>query len=210
MPSGRSAHSILFVLITVFVDTVGFGIIIPVLPELITQLSGEGLAAAARYGGWLMFVFAAMQFIFAPILGSLSDHYGRRPVLLLSLLALGVDYLIMGLAPHLWWLFVGRLLAGVFGATFSTANAYAADVTALDRRAQAFGWIGATWGVGFTLGPMIGGLLGAYGPRVPFYAAACLAVANALYGVFVLPESLPPAKRRPFAFARANPVGAVA
>lgn len=204
---GPSAHALAFILVTVFVDTVGLGIVIPVLPELITGLTGEGLGAAARYGGWLMFVFAAMQFVCAPLIGNLSDRFGRRPVLLASLLALGVDYLLMGLAPTLVWLFVGRFLAGGFSATHATANAYVADVTEPEKRAEAFGQIGAIWGVGFTLGPMIGGLLGAYGPRVPFFAAAVLVVANALYGGFVLPESLAPDKRRAFSIRRANPIG---
>lgn len=204
-----SAHSLAFILITVFVDTIGFGIIAPVVPELITELTGEGLSAAAIYGGWLMFVFAGMQFWFAPVMGNLSDRFGRRPVLLVSLIALGLDYLLMGLAPTLAWLFVGRVLAGAFAATHATANAYVADVSPPEKRAQAFGMIGAVWGVGFTVGPMIGGVLGEYGARVPFFAAAILAFANALYGLIVLPETLARDKRRPFSLARANPIGAL-
>jgi DHA1 family tetracycline resistance protein-like MFS transporter len=208
--SATGPHSLAFVLITVFIDTVGLGIIVPVLPDLILELTGEGLGAAARYGGWLMFVFASMQFVCAPVLGNLSDAVGRRPVLLLSLGALGADYLLMAWAPTLAWLFVGRVLSGGFAATHATANAYVADVTPAEGRARAFGLVGAVWGVGFTLGPMIGGLLGDLGSRAPFVAAAALALANAAYGLLVLPESLPPSRRRRFALARANPVGAFA
>jgi DHA1 family tetracycline resistance protein-like MFS transporter len=207
---GRAGgHALVFILITVFVDTIGFGIIIPVVPALILELTGEELSGAARYGGSLMFVFAFMQFIFAPVMGGLSDRFGRRPVLLLSLLALAGNYLLMGLAPTISWLFAGRLLAGIFAATHSTANAFVADVSPAEDRARNFGRIGAVWSVGFAVGPMIGGLLGDIGPRVPFFAAAALAVANVLYGAFVLPETLPAEKRRPFSFGRANPFGAL-
>ncbi len=206
----ESRHALLFILITIFIDTVGFGIIIPVLPKLIAELSGTRISEAAAYGGWLMFVFALMQFLFAPVIGNLSDRFGRRPVLLLSLTALGVDYLIMGYAPSLAWLFAGRMIAGVAAATFATANAYIADITDEQSRAARFGLIGAAWGVGFVLGPAIGGLLGEIDIRLPFFAAAGLAGLNVLYGLLVLPETLAEANRRAFVFWRANPLGALA
>ncbi len=198
-----------FLLVTVLIDTIGFGIVAPVTPELIVELTGETLSEAAIYGGWLMFLYALMQLFFAPILGNLSDRFGRRPVLLVSLFALGVDYLLMALAPTLAWLFVGRVIAGVAGATFATANAYIADVSDAEQRAQNFGLLGAAWGFGFILGPVVGGVLGEYGSRVPFFAASALAVANVLYGFFVLPETLAPESRRAFSFRRANPIGAL-
>ncbi|MGH8262226.1 MAG: TCR/Tet family MFS transporter [Steroidobacterales bacterium] len=203
MPRG-----LVFVLALVFVDTVGFGIVYPPLPALIMQLTGEGLSAAARYGGWLMFVFALLQFFAAPVLGNLSDRFGRRPILLLSLAGFGLDYLVMGLAPNLTWLFIGRALAGVFGATFATASAYVSDITPPEERARRFGVIGAAWGVGFIVGPALGGVLGELGPRVPFFCAAGLAFANAIYGYFVFQESLAPENRRPFTLRRAHPLGA--
>lgn len=208
-PGRGNGQATVFILGTIALDTIGFGIIVPVMPELIMELTGEGFSGAARYGGWLLFLYALMQFFFAPVLGNLSDRFGRRPVLLGSLAAFGVDYVLMGLAPTIGWLFVGRILAGVFGATHATANAYVADVSPPEERARRFGWIGATWGIGFMIGPVIGGLLGEFGPRVPFFVAAALALLNVAYGFFVLPESLPPEQRRPFVFARANPVGAL-
>ncbi|HZF16265.1 MAG TPA: TCR/Tet family MFS transporter [Steroidobacteraceae bacterium] len=198
-----------FVLAAVFIDTVGFGIVYPPMPKLIMELTGEGLSAAAGYAGGLMFVFALMQFFAAPVLGNLSDRFGRRPVLLLSLAGFGIDYAVMGFAPDLTWLFVGRAIAGVCGATYATANAYITDVTPPDDRAKRFGLVGAAWGVGFIVGPALGGVLGEIGPRVPFFAAASLALANVLYGYFVLPESLKESDRRPFSLARANPVGSI-
>lgn len=206
-PDSRRATA--FVLVTILLDTIGFGIIAPVLPELIMELTGEGFGDAARYGGWLLFLYALMQLFFAPVLGNLSDRFGRRPVLLGSLAAFGLDYVLMGLAPSIAWLFVGRGLAGILGATHATANAYVADISPPDERARRFGWIGATWGIGFMLGPVIGGLLGDLGPRVPFFVAAGLALMNVMYGLVVLPESLPRERRRPFVFARANPIGAL-
>ncbi len=203
-------HALLFILITIFVDTVAFGIIIPVLPKLIAELGHASISEAASYGGLLMFVFALMQFLFAPVIGNLSDRFGRRPVLLVSLAALGIDYVIMGLAPSLVWLFLGRMVAGVAAATFATANAYVADITPDDERAARFGLIGAAWGVGFVLGPAIGGLLGEMDMRLPFFAAAGLALANVVYGFVVLPETLGRDKRRPFVLKRANPLGAIA
>ncbi len=203
-------HALLFILITIFVDTVAFGIIIPVLPKLIADLGHTSISEAASYGGLLMFVFALMQFLFAPVIGNLSDRFGRRPVLLVSLAALGIDYVIMGLAPSLLWLFLGRMIAGVAAATFATANAYIADITPEEERAARFGLIGAAWGVGFVLGPAIGGLLGEIDMRLPFFAAAGLALANVVYGFVVLPETLPRDRRRPFVLKRANPLGAIA
>jgi DHA1 family tetracycline resistance protein-like MFS transporter len=198
-----------FVLALVFIDSVGFGIVYPPMPKLIMELTGEGLSAAAGYAGALMFVFAVMQVFAAPVLGNLSDRFGRRPVLLLSLAGYGIDYALMGFAPNLAWLFVGRAVAGVCGATYATANAYIADVTPPDDRAKRFGLVGAAWGVGFIVGPALGGILGEIGPRVPFFAAAALALANVLYGFFALPESLKVAARRPFSLARANPLGSI-
>jgi DHA1 family tetracycline resistance protein-like MFS transporter len=202
-------HALLFILITIFADTVAFGIIIPVLPKLIAELGDTSISEAATYGGLLMFVFALMQFLFAPVIGNLSDRFGRRPVLLVSLAALGIDYVIMGLAPTLVWLFLGRMVAGLAAATFATANAYIADITTEAERAARFGLVGAAWGLGFVLGPAIGGLLGELDLRLPFFAAAGLALANVIYGFIVLPETLARDKRRPFAMQRANPLGAI-
>jgi DHA1 family tetracycline resistance protein-like MFS transporter len=207
--SVRKAGSgaLLFIFILVLVDSIGFGIILPVLPRLIMQLTGVGIDRAARYGGWLSFVYALMQFFCAPVLGNLSDRFGRRPVLLFALLALGTDYLIMGFAPAIGWLFFGRAIAGMAGASFTPAYAYVADITEPGRRAQNFGLLSAAFGIGFILGPAIGGLLGSFGPRAPFFAAGVLALGNFAFGCFALPESLPPGKRRPFHWARANPLG---
>ena len=203
-------HALTFVFITVVVDMIGIGLILPVLPALIRELAHVDVAQAAVIGGWLLVAYSAMQFLCGPIVGNLSDAYGRRPVLLLALGGLGIDYVLCAFAPSIAWLFLGRLLAGTFGASHVTAYAYITDVTPADQRAKAFGMIGAAFGIGFVIGPAIGGLLGAYGPRVPFMAAAVLALANVAYGWFVLPESLPPEKRRPFRFKRANPVGSLA
>ena len=205
-PGGRRAAA--FVVVTVLIDAMGIGIIMPVMPDLIRELTDLPLGAAALWGGYLSFVYALMQFAFGPTLGNLSDRFGRRPVLLLSLFALAVDYLIMGFAPTLWLLFAGRALAGVAGATYSTANAYMADVSPPDRRAQNFGLIGAGFGVGFVAGPLIGGLAGELGTRAPFFVAAALAMINFAYGALVLPETLAPENRRRFDWRRANPLGA--
>ena len=207
--TGKRRAALAFILVTVLLDSIGLGIIIPVTPELIMELTGEGLSRATVYGGWLLFAFAVMQFIFSPILGNLSDRFGRRPVLLASLLAYALDYFLMGLAPTLAWLFVGRMIAGVAGATYGTASAYIADVTPAENRAAKFGLIGAAFGVGFIIGPVVGGLLGEFGPRVPFFAAGVVALINAAYGLFVLPESLAPEDRRPFTLSRSNPFGAL-
>lgn len=199
-----------FIFITMLIDVIGFGIIIPVLPNLIKELHGGDFSDAAMIGGWLLFAFSLMQFIFSPILGNLSDKVGRRPVLLFSLFGFGVDYLIMAFAPNLWWLVVGRLFAGITGASFSTASAYIADVSPPEKRAQNFGLVGAAFGMGFILGPALGGLLADFGTRVPFFGAAALSLLNWLYGFFILPESLDKEKRRPFEWKRANPIGSLA
>ncbi|MDE2136024.1 MAG: TCR/Tet family MFS transporter [Gammaproteobacteria bacterium] len=204
-PAGRAAF--VFVFIAVLVDSIGFGIILPVLPRLIMQLTGVTIDRAAGYGGALAFVYALLQFFCAPVLGNLSDRYGRRPVLLFALFALGVDYLVMGFAPAIGWLFAGRAIAGIAGASFTPAYAYVADITPPERRAQNFGLMGAAFGIGFILGPAIGGLLGSFGPRAPFFTAGIIALANGTLGVVALPESLPQSARRPFEWHRAHPGG---
>jgi len=198
-----------FIVVVVLIDAISFGIILPVMPSLIMSLSDVGLFEAARIGGYLMFAYAVMQFFAAPILGNLGDRFGRRPILLFSLTALGLDYLLMGFAPSLVWLFLARMVAGVASSTFSIAYAYVTDITPEEKRAQRFGMVGAAFGGGFVLGPVIGGLLAEFGERVPFFVAAMLALLNVCYGYFVLGESLAEENRRPFQFVRANPVGAV-
>ncbi len=196
-----------FIFITMLIDITGWGIIIPVIPKLIEELIHADISEASKYGGWLSFAYAFVQFVFSPIVGNLSDKYGRRPIILISLFGFAVDYVFLALAPSIWWLFVGRIIAGITGASITTASAYIADISTDEDRAKNFGLIGAAFGVGFIIGPVIGGLLGAYGPRVPFYAAAVLCFINFIYGYFILPESLPQEKRRPFDWKRANPVG---
>lgn len=205
----RRSPAVFFIFITLLIDVTGFGIIIPVMPKLVLSLLGEGatLSQAATYGGWLISSYAITQFFCAPIVGGLSDRYGRRPVLLGSLFGFGVDYLFLVFAPTIGWLFVGRIVAGAMGASFTTAGAYIADVSTPENRAQNFGVVGAAFGLGFIIGPSIGGLLGDYGDRVPFMVAGCLTLVNWLYGYFILPESLKPENRRPFEWKRANPVG---
>ncbi|NGP17887.1 TCR/Tet family MFS transporter [Devosia aurantiaca] len=205
----RSRLTLTCILITILIDMIGVGIIVPVLPELLEDLTGGSVAQAAVIGGYLVFAYAFMQFVFSPVLGNLSDRYGRRPVLLISLLGLTFDYLMMSIAPFVWYLFIGRIIAGIAGAALATATAYMADITPPHKRTHRFGLIGAAFGLGFIIGPVIGGELGEFGPRVPFYAAAGLAFANFLFGWFVLPESLPKASRRKFDIRRANPLGAV-
>ncbi len=207
--AGKRKAALGFIFVTLLIDVIGFGIIIPVIPKLISQLIGGTLSDASRYGGWLMFAFSVMQFLFSPVLGNLSDQYGRRPVLLISLFGFALDYLFVAFAPTLAWLFVGRLVAGITGASFTAATAYIADISPPEKRAQNFGMIGAAFGLGFIIGPVIGGILGQYGPRVPFLAAAGLTLLNWLYGYFILPESLSPENRRPFSWKRANPVGSL-
>jgi DHA1 family tetracycline resistance protein-like MFS transporter len=209
-PARSTKHALAFIAVTLLLDTIGFGLIMPVYPRLLVELTGESLSRAAVYGGWLGFVFAVMQFVFAPILGNLSDRYGRRRVLLFAIGALGIDYIIMGFAPTLAWLFVGRAIAGAAGASFTPAYAYVADISPPEKRAQNFGVVGAAFGIGFIIGPAIGGLLGTLGSRAPFFAAATLSLINFFYGFFVLPESLPPERRRAFQWRRANPLGTLA
>jgi DHA1 family tetracycline resistance protein-like MFS transporter len=207
--TSKLQHALTFVLITILIDSIGLGIIIPVMPQLITQLSGGELSAGAKEGGWLAASYAITQFFFAPLMGSLSDRYGRRPILLGSLLGLGIDYVFLAFAPTLGWLVVGRVIAGITGASFSTAQAYIADITTPEKRSQRFGMIGAAFGVGFILGPLIGGVASQYGLRVPFLVAAGLSLLNFLYGFFVIPESLAKENRRSFSWARANPFGSL-
>ena len=206
--AGR-APALAFILITVTLDTLALGLIIPVLPRLVVDFLGGDTAHGAEILGLFGTVWAVMQFVSGPVLGSLSDRVGRRPVILLSNLGLGLDYLLMALAPNLAWLFVGRVISGITAASITTAFAYIADVTVPEKRAQAFGMVGAAFGIGFIVGPAIGGLLGNFDPRLPFWLAAGFSLANAAYGCFVLPESLPPARRAPFSWRRANPVGAL-
>jgi DHA1 family tetracycline resistance protein-like MFS transporter len=207
MNAQHGRNPMIFVLLTVLIDTMGFGIITPVLPKLIMEIGGVDVAGAAGLAGGLLVVFAALQFLFAPLMGNLSDRFGRRPVLLISLFAFGINYLLMGFAPTIAWLFVGRALTGVAGAVYAPANAFVADVTSPDKRAHSFSLVGASFGLGFILGPALGGLLGEAGPRAPFFVASGLALLNFIYGVFVLPESLPRERRRQFSIARANPLG---
>jgi DHA1 family tetracycline resistance protein-like MFS transporter len=203
----RKSAALGFIFITLLVDCIGLGIIIPVMPDLIKELTGGSLSQAATWGGWLTFAYATMQFFFAPILGGLSDKLGRRPVLLFSLLGLGADYVFMAFAPTLAWLFVGRIVSGIFGASFTTASAYIADISEPEKRAQNFGMIGAAFGLGFIIGPVIGGLFSHWGLRAPFIAAAIFSLLNAIYGYFILPESLKKENRRAFDWKRANPLG---
>lgn len=198
-----------FIFITLLIDVIGFGLVIPVFPEMIGKMLKIEVNEASKYGGYLAFAYAVMQFICAPILGNLSDRYGRRTVLLFSLVGFGIDYLFMGLAPGYYWLYAGRIIAGITGASFTTAAAYIADVSTPENRAKNFGMIGAAFGLGFIIGPMLGGVLGQLGTRVPFFVAAGLALLNGLYGYFILPESLPEEKRRNFEWKRANPIGSL-
>jgi len=199
--------AIFFIFITLLIDVIGFGIIIPVLPSLISELTGGGMSEASMYGGWMLFSFALMQFLFSPVLGNLSDRYGRRPILLFSLFGFGLDYILLAYAPSIAWLFVGRIIAGITGASFTTAAAYIADISTPETRGQNFGMIGAAFGLGFIIGPVLGGVLGEFGSRVPFIAAAGLTLVNWIYGYFVLPESLDAEHRRAFDWKRANPLG---
>ena len=199
-----------FIFITLLIDVTGLGLIIPVVPKLIEDLlHTTNISKVALIGGLLTFSYAIMQFLFAPVLGNLSDKYGRRPVLLFSLLGFGLDYLLLAFAPSIGWLFVGRIIAGITGASMTTASAYIADISTPETRAQNFGMIGAAFGLGFIVGPMIGGLLGEMGPRIPFLVAAGLALLNAAYGYFVLPESLDASNRRAFEWKRANPISSL-
>lgn len=206
--TGKKA-AIGFIFITLLIDITGWGIILPVVPKLIGELINNDLSEAARYGGWLGFAYAITQFIFAPIVGNLSDKYGRRPIILISLFGFAIDYVLLALAPSIGWLFFGRIIAGLTGASISTASAYIADISTDKDRTKNFGLIGAAFGLGFIIGPVIGGLLGHYGARVPFYFAAILCMVNFLYGLLILPESLEKDKRRSFSWKRANPIGTI-
>ena len=210
-PSGvrRVNRALTFIFITVLIDAIGFGVVIPVFPQLIMRLSGQSLAHAAEVSGWIAFLYASVQFVMGPVIGGLSDRFGRRPVLLASLAAFAADYVVMAFAPTLWWLVAARVVAGITGATFPTAYAYIADVTPPEKRGANFGVIGMAFGFGFIIGPALGGFVARFGNEVPFLVSAGLAVANLIYGLIVLPESLPPEKRRPFEWRRANPVGAL-
>ena len=207
MKSRKAA--VVFIFITVTLDMLALGLIMPVLPKLVLNFLGGDTPNAAKMFGIFGTVWALMQFLFSPVLGVLSDRFGRRPVILLSNLGLGLDYIVMALAPTLSWLFVGRVISGITAASIATGTAYVADVVEPEKRAGAFGMIGAAFGVGFVLGPALGGLLGNSDPRLPFWVAGGLSLANALYGYFVLPESLPPEKRKAFTWRRANPVGSL-
>ena len=208
MASIKKSAAIGFIFITMLIDITGWGIIIPVIPKLIKELIHGDISQAAKYGGWLTFAYAITQFMCAPLIGNLSDKFGRRPVILISLFAFSMDYLLLAFAPTITWLFIGRIIAGLTGASITTASAYIADVSTPENRAKNFGMIGAAFGLGFIIGPVIGGSLGHYGSRVPFYAAAILCGLNFLYGYFILPESLAPENRRNFNIKRANPIGA--
>lgn len=199
---------VLFILVTVMLDAMGIGLIVPVMPDLIREIQGGTLAGAALWGGVLSTVFAVMQFLFSPLLGNLSDRFGRRPVLLISLAVMTLDYLVMAVAGSIWLLLAGRLVGGITAATHGTASAYMADISAARDKAANFGLIGAGFGIGFVLGPLIGGTLGEFGTRAPFYAAAALAALNTAFGYFILRETVTDQIRRPFLWSRANPLGA--
>jgi DHA1 family tetracycline resistance protein-like MFS transporter len=205
----KAQAALWFIFITLLIDITGFGIIIPVFPDLIKHLLHSDIREAASWGKYLTVAYALMQFLFAPVIGNLSDRFGRRPVLLASLLAFGIDYLFLAFSNTIWLLFIGRIIAGITGASFTTATAYIADISTNETRAKNFGMVGAAFGMGFIIGPFIGGILGDISLRLPFFAAAGLALLNALYGFFILPESLSKDKRRPFEFKRANPIGSL-
>jgi MFS transporter, DHA1 family, tetracycline resistance protein len=206
-PKPPTRAAFIFIFITVALDMLALGIIIPVLPKLVVELNGGDTASGARMLGWLGTVWATMQFVFAPVIGALSDHFGRRRVILISTLGLGLDYFVMALAPDLKWLFVGRVISGITSASYATAFAYIADTTAAEKRAGTFGKLGAAFGIGFLIGPAVGGILGRISLRLPFWVAGALGLLGTAYGYFILPESLPPERRAPFRWRRANPVG---
>ncbi|MDI9308693.1 MAG: TCR/Tet family MFS transporter [Limnohabitans sp.] len=209
MKNNQKQAAIGFIFITLLIDVIGLGIIIPVVPKLIQELIHGDVSEAAKYGGWLTFAYAFTQFVFSPLVGNLSDRFGRRPVLLLSLFGFSLDYLLLAFSPSITWLFVGRIIAGITGASITTASAYIADISTSENRAKNFGMIGAAFGLGFIIGPVIGGFLGHFGARVPFYAAAVLCMINFIYGYFILPESLDKSNRREFDIKRANPVASL-
>ena len=206
MEKSKKSAAIGFIFITLLIDITGWGIIIPVVPKLIEELIHADIREAAKYGGWLSFAYAFIQFVFSPLVGNLSDKYGRRPIILISLFGFAVDYIFLALSPNIWWLFVGRIIAGITGASVTTASAYIADISTDEDRSKNFGLIGAAFGLGFIIGPVLGGVLGHYGSRVPFYAAAGLCMINFIYGYFILPESLTKENRREFSWKRANPI----
>src|SRR5262245_36823059 len=208
-PTQPRQAAFVFIFITVLLDMVAIGVIVPVLPKLVVDFVGGDAAVGADYLGLFGSMFALMQFAFSPMHGVLSDRFGRKPLILLSNFGLGLDYILMALAPTLWWLFAGRIISGICAASISASFAYIADVTPAEKRAARFGMIGVAFGVGFVLGPALGGLAGNVDPRLPFWIAAALSLANGLYGVFILPESLPADRRSPFAWRRANPVGSL-
>jgi len=207
MEKSKKSAAIGFIFITLLIDITGWGIIIPVVPKLIEELIHGDISEAAKYGGWLSFAYAFIQFIFSPLVGNLSDKFGRRPIILISLFGFTIDYIFLALSPNIWWLFIGRVIAGITGASVTTASAYIADISTDEDRSKNFGLIGAAFGLGFIIGPVLGGVLGHYGSRVPFYAAAVLCLVNFLYGYFILPESLSKENRREFSWKRANPIG---
>ena len=209
MTKTSKSPAIGFIFITMLIDIIGLGLIIPVIPKLISELIHGDISEAAKYGGWLIFAYSLTQFVFSPVIGNLSDKFGRRPIILISLFGFSIDYLFLAFAPSITWLFVGRIIAGITGASITTAAAYIADLSTPENRAKNFGLIGAAFGFGFIIGPLIGGFLGQYGARVPFYAAAILCMINFLYGYFILPESLSIENRREFNWKKANPVGAI-
>ena len=210
MPTANPPRAaVIFIFITVVLDMLTFGIVIPVLPKLVERFMAGDTPRAAEMFGWMVTLWALMQFVASPLLGALSDRFGRRPVILLSCFGLGLDFILMALAPTLAWLFLARAVSGVTASSFTTAGAYVADVTPPEKRAAAFGILGAAFGVGFILGPALGGALGGIDIRLPFYVAAVLSLLNAAYGFFILPESLPPEKRSRFSWKRANPVGSL-
>src|SRR5881394_2419445 len=208
MPPVRSGAAA-FIFVTILLDMFALGLILPILPKLVESFVNNDTATAARIFGLFGTAWAVMQFIFSPVLGALSDRFGRRPIVLLSNFGLGLDYVLMALAPNLAWLFVGRAISGITAASFSTAGAYIADVTPPERRAAGFGMVGAAFGLGFVIGPALGGILGQLDPRLPFWVAGAMALVNASYGFFVLPESLPPERRSAFSWRKANPVGSL-
>ncbi len=208
-PIGPRRAAIVFIFVTIVLDMLALGMIVPVLPGLVVRFLGGNTARAAEIYGLFGTIWALMQFLFSPVLGALSDRYGRRPVILISNFGLGLDYIVMALAPTVGWLFLGRVISGISSASFSTASAYIADVAPPEKRAAGFGMLSAAFGLGFVLGPALGGVLGAIDPRLPFWVAAGLSLTNAMYGLFVLPESLPPERREGFAWRRANPVGSL-
>ncbi|MDY3344153.1 TCR/Tet family MFS transporter [Riemerella anatipestifer] len=209
MEKPHKSAAISFIFITLLIDITGWGIIIPVVPKLIEELISGDISLASKYGGWLSFAYAVMQFIFAPVLGNLSDQFGRRPVILFSLLGFSANFFLQAWAPSILWLFVGRLLSGITGASITTASAYIADISTEQDRSKNFGIIGAAFGLGFIIGPVLGGILGQFGARIPFLAAGILCLINFIYGFFILPESLSKEHRRKFNWKRANPIGSL-